>query len=105
MLNNKLVVECWDEFGKDELREMSFEDLSELTKNCYSMSSSGLFDGGDKCNRNYVVLMRNGKLNEGLIPYASHTSCETLIKKYGISAKEITNTIKKAEEFLEAETL
>lgn len=99
-----LVVECWDEFGKDELREISFEDLSELTKDCYSMSSSGLFDGGDKCNRNYIVLMRNGKLNKGLIPYASHTSHEMLIKKYGISPEEIANAIKETEEFLEAET-
>ena len=100
-----LVVECWDEFGQDELREMSFEEFKELSKDCYSISSSGLLDGGDKCDKNYIVLIIDGKLNKELLSYASHTSRETLIKKYSISPEEIANAIKKAEEFLEAETL
>lgn len=81
-----LVVECWDKLGMNEIRKMSFEELKELTKNCYSMSQSGLYDG--RCS-SYVVLMIKGELNTSLIPACSYKSRDTLVEKYNISKELI----------------
>ena len=95
-----LVVECYDEFGHGEVREMSFEELKELSKDCYSISSLGMYDNENKA---YIVLIINGELNKGLIPYASHNSCEILIDKYHINKNIIYDIqrdfIKKSESY------
>lgn len=85
-----LVVECWDNFGMNEIREMSFEELKELTKNCYSISQSGLYDG--RCS-SYIVLMIKEELNTSLISASSYKSRDILVEKYNISKELIHKLI------------
>ena len=90
MENVKLVVEVTKSGVASELKEMSYNEFQEITKNSMSISN-GWYENDEV---SYIAIMTNGKVNEELIGFVTKDTIEALVTKYGISEEAIKEMVK-----------
>lgn len=89
MENVKLVVEVTKN-NISELKEMSYNEFQEITKDSMSISN-GWYENDDV---SYIAIMTDGKVNEELIGFVTKDTIDALIKDYGVSKEAIDEMIK-----------